>query len=162
MKKIPVKILFRINLSFKKIISKEESIQIKKLSKWLTDEINGFFVLFKMFNKNLFENEIEEPSKKDIPVKNNQQEYTRTSKAHHKKEESYENISIGTWFKIVELPWLFIIFIFIELCNPSLSENPTEEEFSTSLGIACVLFIIGLIGILATIGKKKKSGKQKV
>lgn len=153
--------LIQDKFKFKKIISKEESIQIKKLSKWLTDEINGFFMLFKMFNKKLFENEIEEPSKKDIPVKDNQQENTKPSKVHHKKEESYENISTGTWFKIVELPWLFIIFSFIELCNPSLSENQTEEEFSTSLGIACVLFIIGLIGILATIGKKKKIREAK-
>ena len=77
--------LIQDKFNFKKIIIKEESTQIKKLSKWITDEIKGFFILFKMFNKKIFENEIEESSIKDSSVKENKKEYTVSPKQLQKK-----------------------------------------------------------------------------
>ena len=141
----------------KKFLSKEESAQIKKLSKWLNNEIKGFFIVFKMFNKKLFENEIQTSSNKEINIKENNKELKKSHKAKQKKEtESYDNISKGTWFKIVELPWIFILLSFFEFCGASFTENPTDSDFYISLGFSLVGFTIGLIGVLATIGTKKK------
>lgn len=153
--------LIQDKFKFQKIVSKEESVQIKKLSKWLSDEINGFFVLFKMFNKKLFKPVEETSPKENIPVKENKKEYIETKKETQKEEESYENISAATWFKIVELPWLFLLLGYAAFCYGSFIENPTETQINILLGISLGLFCIGIIAILATIGKKKKIREEK-
>ena len=113
-----------------------------------------------MFNKKIFENEIEESSIKDSSVKENKKEYTVSPKTAP-KEESYENISTGTWFKIVELPWLITIIGFGTYCSGELITNPTETQKNIILYISAGIMLIGLIGIIATNGKKKKIRKAK-
>lgn len=144
----------------KKFLSKEESSQIKKLSKWLNDEINGFFMLFKMFNKKLFETEVETNSKEKTSVKENKKEYIKSTKAAP-KEESYDNITTGTWFKIVELPWLITLTGFGVYSLGDFITNPTETQKNVILYISAVIMLLGFVGILATNGKKKKIRKAK-
>ena len=145
--------LIQDKFKFKKILSKEESVQIKKLSKWLNDEIKGFFILFKMFNKELFENEIEDSAKNEPPVK----EKNKTNKEIRKQEEeSYDDISSETWIKIVEFPWMIILLGCGVFFYGSFIENPTETKINLLLGLSMSLTFIGIIAVLATIGKKKK------
>ena len=144
----------------KKFLSKEESSQIKKLSKWLNDEINVFFMLFKMFNKKLFETEVETNSKEKTTVKENKKEYIKPTKAAPKKE-SYDNITTGTWFKIVELPWLITLTGFGVYSLGDFITNPTETQKNVILYISAVIMLLGFVGILATNGKKKKIRKSK-
>ncbi|MBB5217960.1 Zn finger protein HypA/HybF involved in hydrogenase expression [Treponema rectale] len=149
--------LIQDKFKFKKILSKEESVQIKKLSKWLRDEIKGYFILFKMFNKKLFENEIEESSNNEPLERENNKTQKETHKVEKEPEiESYDNISSKTWFKIVELPWFIILLGCLVYFSGSFVENPTETKVNVLLGLSMSLIVIGTIAVLATIGKKKQ------
>ncbi len=152
--------LIQDKFRFKKILSKEESVQIKKLSKWLDDEINGFFVLFKMFNKKLFETEVETNVKEKASVKENKKEYIKPAKTES-KEESYDNISTGTWFKIVELPWLITLIGIGLYCLGEFVTNLPETQKNVILYISAGFMLFGFVWIIATIGKKKKIRKAK-
>ncbi len=68
----------------------------------------------------------------------------------------YSNLSSSQWFKIVELPWLITLLSIISVCFCIRIQKTNVKAMYALLIISSILFLIGLISIFVTIGKKKK------
>lgn len=70
-------------------------------------------------------------------------------------DEDYVNLEPSKWFKIVELPWLIIVLSLIPSFFAPLCES-NDILFYILCGTSSFIFLIGFIGIIATLGKKRK------
>lgn len=144
-----------------KLFSKKESIQIKKLSKYFRYGLKSIFFSKIIYNKTS-KKEVESSFKNEKPTREDNKTSTKAHEETPKKKiESYDNISAGTWFKIVEIPWVIIILGIGVYCIRLFIQRPTELQTKMILGFSLGLFVIGFIGILANIDKKKKIREAK-
>ena len=97
------------------------------------------------------------PDSDGILFKDKITEYKDANKVEYEKEiESYENIDTKTWFKIVELPWLITVLGIVPSCFCPIFAETNEIVFIALAAVSSIIFLIGLISIFATIGKKRK------
>ena len=97
------------------------------------------------------------PDRDGILFKDKIAEYKNIHRADYEKEiESYENINAATWFKIVELPWIITTLGILPSCLCPIFAETNEKIFIALAAVSSIIFLIGLIAIFATIGKKKK------
>ena len=97
------------------------------------------------------------PDKDGVLFKDKISEYKEAHRADIEKEiESYENIDTATWFKIVELPWLFTVIGTAIACVGSLLSQNNDLLMWIFASISSAFFLIGIIAIIATIDKKRK------
>lgn len=97
------------------------------------------------------------PDSDGILFKDKITEYKDAHKVEYEKEiESYENIDTKTWFKVVELPWLITVLGIVPSCFCPIFAETSEIVFIALAAVSSIIFLIGLIAVFATIGKKRK------
>ncbi len=111
-----------------KFLAFDNEIKKAKLSKWLSEQITTVFVLYRMWNK--------------LPKKN-------------KTLEKSDSNSIS-WFKTVELPWLIALLGIVPTCFCPVFAESNEKIFMTLAASGSLIFLAGVIAIIATIGKKRE------
>lgn len=116
--------------------------------------LGGFYIWWIVDTVRLFTGNF--PDTDGILFKDKIEEY---KKAHPKNEddiEQYEDIDAEKWFKIVELPWLITAFSVVPGCFVSFVDEANEILIMLLVAISSIIFMVGLIFIFATRGKKKK------
>lgn len=97
------------------------------------------------------------PDSDGVLFKDKIEQYKDAHKAEYENEiESYENIDAETWFKIVELPWLITVLGIMPSCFCPIFAETSEIVFIALAAVSSIIFLIGLIAVFATIGKKRK------
>ncbi|WP_169309739.1 TM2 domain-containing protein [Treponema succinifaciens] len=117
--------------------------------------MGGFYIWWIIDTIRLFTGNY--PDSDGILLKDKIREYKDANKVEYEKEiESYENIDTKTWFKIVELPWLITVLGIVPSCFCPIFAETNEIVFIALAAVSSIIFLIGLISIFATIGKKRK------
>ena len=117
--------------------------------------MGGFYIWWIIDTIRLFTGNY--PDSDGILFKDKITEYKDAHKVEYEKEiESYENIDTKTWFKIVELPWLITVLGIVPSCFCPIFAETNEIVFIALAAVSSIIFLIGLISIFATIGKKRK------
>ena len=117
--------------------------------------MGGFYIWWIIDTIRLFTGNY--PDSDGILLKDKSREYKDANKVEYEKEiESYENIDTKTWFKIVELPWLITVLGIVPSCFCPIFAETNEIVFIALAAVSSIIFLIGLISIFATIGKKRK------
>ena len=117
--------------------------------------MGGFYIWWIIDTIRLFTGNY--PDSDGILFKDKITEYKDAHKVEYEKEiESYENIDTKTWFKIVELPWLITVLGIVLSCFCPIFAETNEIVFIALAAVSSIIFLIGLISIFATIGKKRK------
>lgn len=116
--------------------------------------LGGFYIWWIIDTVRLFTGNF--PDTDGILFKDKIEEY---KKAHPKNEddiEQYEDIDAEKWFKIVELPWLITALGVVPGCFVPFVDETNEILMMVLAAISTIIFMVGLILIFATLGKKKK------
>ena len=117
--------------------------------------MGGFYIWWIIDTIRLFTGNY--PDSDGILFKDKITEYKDAHKVEYEKEiESYENIDTKTWFKIVELSWLITVLGIVPSCFCPIFAETNEIVFIAFAAVSSIIFLIGLISIFATIGKKRK------
>ncbi len=117
--------------------------------------MGGFYIWWIIDTIRLFTGNY--PDSDGVLFKEKIAEYKEVHKAECEKEiESYENIDAATWFRIVELPWLITVLSIVPSCFCPIFAETNEIVFIALAAVSSIIFLIGLILIFATIGKKRK------
>lgn len=134
-----------------KFFKLDETGQIKKLTKWLSDETQSFVILNSLLNK-----KSKEENNENVGNDENKSEISNMEVQPEVSCIDYSNLTTSQWFKIVELPWLITILSIIPACfSPYIPESNVKANYAL-LAISSLIFLIGLIGIFLTIDKKKQ------
>lgn len=117
--------------------------------------MGGFYIWWIIDTIRLFTGNY--PDSDGILFKDKITEYKDAHKVEYEKEiESYENIDTKTWFKVVELPWLITVLGIMPSCFCPIFAETNEIVFIALAAVSSIIFLIGLISIFTTIGKKRK------
>lgn len=116
--------------------------------------LGGFFIWWIIDTVRLFTGNF--PDSDGILFKDKIEEYKKVHPKNDDDIEQYEDINAEKWFKIVELPWLITALGVIPGCFVPFVDEANEILMMVLVAISSIIFMVGLILIFATLGKKKK------
>lgn len=116
--------------------------------------LGGFYIWWIIDTVCLFTGNF--PDTDGILFKDKIEEYKKVHPKNEDDIEQYEDIDAEKWFKIVELPWLITAFSVVPGCFVSFVDEANEILIMLLVAISSIIFMVGLIFIFVTLGKKKK------
>ena len=116
--------------------------------------LGGFFIWWIIDTVRLFTGNF--PDTDGILFKDKIEEYKEAHPKNDDDIEQYEDINAEKWFKIVELPWLITALGIVPGCFVPFVDETNEILMIVLAAISTIIFMVGLILIFATLGKKKK------
>lgn len=116
--------------------------------------LGGFYIWWLIDTVRLFTGNF--PDTDGVLFKDKIEEYKKIHPKNDDNIEQYEDINAEKWFKIVELPWLITALGIVPSCCIPFVDEANEILMMLLVAISSIIFMIGLILIFATLGKKKK------
>ena len=116
--------------------------------------LGGFYIWWLIDTVRLFTGNFQDSD--GVLFKDKIDEYKKIHPKNGDNIEQYEDMNAEKWFKIVELPWLITALGVVPGCFIPFVDEANEILMMLLVAISSIIFMIGLILIFATLGKKKK------